>query len=302
MGYSSRSQPVSSGGILPPFYAFVKAWGEGFSAGVGRGGLLDRRRLEPAPWFPARLRAGARLSPEKAGGKSAGGKPPGPPSFMARSLLARSFWGLCHIVPVVRLFRCPCTCPDLGAFFWKMLLEHIFLENASQIGLSIPEGIAPRTDQRERSPKRASDSKRAIKPGSRGRAPALFLPISREKWGPPPGRRGPRGAAPRGLVRAWTTRRVRSTAPLPRPGPGGQRGAAPQGGFELPIRRARSTGLPLTGGPGLNQRRVQRERPAETSGGNAQGGLPAGKAALGNEVLFCCLLSTHFKMLAYDLW
>ena len=27
-------------------------------------------------------------------------------------------------------------------------------------------------------------------PGSRGEAPALFLPISREKWGPSPGRRG----------------------------------------------------------------------------------------------------------------
>ncbi len=24
--------------------------------------------------------------------------------------------------------------------------------------------------------------------------PALFLPISREKWGPPPGRRGPKGS------------------------------------------------------------------------------------------------------------
>ena len=89
--------------------------------------------------------------------------------------------------------------------------------------------------------------------------------------------------------------------PGPRPGPGGQRGAAPRGGFRGTTQRARSTGLSLTGGPGLNQRRAQRERPAETSGGNAQGGLPAGKAALGNEVLFCCLLSTHFKMLAYDL-
>jgi hypothetical protein len=60
---------------------------------------------------------GSRLSLEKAGGKSAGGPAPWTPFFMARSLLARSFWGLCHIVPVVRLFRCPCTCPDLGAFF-----------------------------------------------------------------------------------------------------------------------------------------------------------------------------------------
>ena len=130
------------GGYSTTFLRLRQGVGGGFFCRCRQGGLLDRRRLEPAPWFPARLRAGARLSPEKAGGKSAGGKPPGPPSFMARSLLARSFWGLCHIVPVVRLFRCPCTCPDLGAFFWKMLLEHIFLENAFQIGLSIPEEIA----------------------------------------------------------------------------------------------------------------------------------------------------------------
>ena len=41
--------------------------------------------------------------------------------------------------------------------------------------------------------------------GPGGGAPALFLPISREKWGPPPGRRAPRGAAPLGLVKAPTT-------------------------------------------------------------------------------------------------
>ena len=139
-------------------------------------------------------------------------------------------------------------------------------------------------------------------PGSRGGAPALFLPISREKWGPPPGRRGPRGAAPRGLVRAWTTRRVRSTAPLPRPGPGGQRGAAPQGGFGVTHPKGTQHRAAPGRGAGWDRRRTQRERPAGTCRGNAQGGLPAGKAALGNEVLFCCLLSTHFKMLAYDLW
>ena len=57
--------------------------------------------------------------------------------------------------------------------------------------------------------------------GPGGLPPALFLPISRENWGPPPGRRGPRGAAPRGTGKAPTTRRVRSTPPHPRPGPGG---------------------------------------------------------------------------------
>ena len=36
---------------------------------------------------------------------------------MARSLLARSFWRLCRIVPVVGLLRRPSACPDLGRFF-----------------------------------------------------------------------------------------------------------------------------------------------------------------------------------------
>ena len=84
------------------------------------------------------------------------------------------------------------------------MLSSIFpLENTSQIGFRIPEVIAPRTDQRQRSPKRANESERAINPGVQGAPPpALFLPISREKWGPPPGRRAPRGTAPRGCFRA----------------------------------------------------------------------------------------------------
>ena len=85
----------------------------------------------------------------------------------------------------------------------KMLSSIFPLENASQIGFRIPEVIAPRTDQRQRSPKRANESERAINPGVQGAPPpALFLPISREKWGPPPGRRAPRGTAPRGCFRA----------------------------------------------------------------------------------------------------
>ncbi len=42
--------------------------------------------------FPPDSGREPRLSPEKAGGKSAGGGAPWTPSFMARSLLARSFW------------------------------------------------------------------------------------------------------------------------------------------------------------------------------------------------------------------
>ena len=81
---------------------------------------------------------------------------------------------------------------------------------------------------------------------------ALFPPVSREKRGPPPGRRPTGRCAPR-PVKAPTTRRVRSTAPFPRPVPGGNPrgrsgpamvptepptdGAAPQG-------RSKGQGLP----------------------------------------------------------
>ena len=68
--------------------------------------------------------------------------------------------------------------------------------------------------------------------------PALFLPISREKWGPPPGRRGPRGAALQGQLRSrppegyagagcprqvvrFGPSQVRTCGVVPRPVPGG---------------------------------------------------------------------------------
>ena len=55
--------------------------------------------------------------------------------------------------------------------------------------------------------------------------PGPLSPHFSGEMGTPPGRRGPRGAAPRGTGKAPTTRRVRSTPPHPRPGPGGnQRG------------------------------------------------------------------------------
>ena len=100
---------------------------------------------------------------------------------------------------------------------FKMLSSIVSLENASQIGLSIPEEIAPQPYQRQRSPKRASGSKRAINPGSRG-LPLVFFPPTffKESRAPPPESAGPGGAAPRGLVIAPTTRRVRSTGG-PRP-------------------------------------------------------------------------------------
>ena len=81
----------------------------------------------------------------------------------------------------------------LRALIWKLsftkcFFSIFFLENASQIGLSIPEGIAPRTDQRQRPPKTSEWQRAAIKPGVQGLAPGVlssgFLP---KKAGPPPG-------------------------------------------------------------------------------------------------------------------
>ena len=116
---------------------------------------LDWRRLAPARWVPARSRAGARCGtvypsggpgsyeasgrsaplPRLPGGgphfsremgrKRAGGKPPGPRVYGPLAA-ARSFWRSCRIVPVMGLFRCPSSYPDLGTFFHKMLFQHIF--------------------------------------------------------------------------------------------------------------------------------------------------------------------------------
>ena len=96
------------------------------SCRVGRWFCWDQRRSRPARWFPARLRAGARLSPEKAGRKSAGGNAPWTPFFMARSLALARFGVGWRIVPVVGLFRHPSACPDLETFFHKNAFQHIF--------------------------------------------------------------------------------------------------------------------------------------------------------------------------------
>ena len=75
-------------------------------------------------------------------------------------------------------------------------------------------------------------------------------------WETPPGRRPPRGAAPRGVETAPTTRRVPSTPPRPRPAPGGN-----------PRRRAPPapvpTGLPTDdrGPPPLSQSRPNVKKP-----------------------------------------
>ena len=87
--------------------------------------------------------------------------------------------------------------------FTNMLSNIFSLENASQIGLGIPEETAPLSYQRQRSPKRASESERAINPGSRG-LPLVFFPPTffKESRAPPPESAGPRGATPQGQLRS----------------------------------------------------------------------------------------------------
>ena len=69
--------------------------------------------------------AGVPISPEKWGERGPGAVPPGPPVLWPLAA-ARSFWRSCRIVPVMGLFRCPSSYPDLGTFFHKMLFQHIF--------------------------------------------------------------------------------------------------------------------------------------------------------------------------------
>ena len=143
------------------------------------------------------------------------GQCPLAPRFYGPLALARSFWRSCRMVPVVGLLRHPCLCPDLETFFRKNAFQHIFLENASQIGLGIPDEIAPLSYQRQRSPKRANGRERAMNPGVQGRSPGPLSPHFSGEMGTPAGQAGQRGAAPRGTVRAPTTCRVR-TAPTQR--------------------------------------------------------------------------------------
>ena len=125
------------------------------------------------------------------GEKEAQGDTPWTPFPYGPLVSTRSFWRLYRIVSVVGLFRCPSTCPDLETFFHKMLFSIFFLENASQIGLRIPEVIDSLPYQKQRSQKSASGNERPLTQGGAGAARSC-VPFG---WAAP---KHPWGAAPRG--------------------------------------------------------------------------------------------------------
>ncbi len=181
---------------VPSLAKDVRAGGAPSSVGGSVGTVAGpdlRRGFPPGPGRG--IQAFSRESPDA---KSRGGWPPAPPFSMVRLLPLARFGGCAALFRSWGYFEAHLRALIWGLSFAKMLFSIFYPENASQIGFGIPEEIVPLSYQGQRSPKRANESERAMKPGSRGAAPALFLPISREKWGPPPGRRGPRGAALRG--------------------------------------------------------------------------------------------------------
>ena len=110
--------------------------------------------------------------------------------------------------------------PHVRALIWRLSFVKCFLsiffpENASQIGLSIPEVTTPLSYQRQRSPKRASESERAINPGVQGRSPGPLSPHFSGEMGTPAGQAGPRDAAPQGCFRGT---HPEGTQPRPAPG------------------------------------------------------------------------------------
>ena len=123
-----------------------------------------------------------------------------PRFFMARSLSFARFGGCAALFRSWGYYG-----TYLHALIWRLSFEKFFfsiffLENASQIGLSIAEEIVLLSHQRQRSPKRANESERAMNPGVQGRSPGPLSPHFSGEMGTPAGQAGPPGrCAPRRL-------------------------------------------------------------------------------------------------------
>ena len=156
-----------------------------------------------SPTFPCRKIG---LSPRRLSSPAPLGNPvaPHPPQCAHWGTFPRGrLWGWRH--------------SGLEPFFHKHAFQRIFLENASQIGLGIPEETAPLSYQRQRSPKRANESERAMTPGVQGQSPGPLSPHFSGEMGTPAGRRG------NGVLRPEAPEKPRPPAgyavPPPRPRP-----------------------------------------------------------------------------------
>ena len=173
-----------------------------------------------APRCPA-CPAGVPISPEKWGERGPGASPLDP-RFYGPLAVARSFWRLCHIVPVMGLFRCPSSYPDLGTFFHKMLFQHIFYSKMRPKSVLAYRRKQPL--QRIRDNSRQNERVGTSGPSERGGggSPPATLCVrafSRESLDPPPGTgreptpQGPPCAGPEGT----TYRQQRPPAPVSAP-------------------------------------------------------------------------------------
>ena len=231
-------------------------WGQGGpparrgSSVVDRWSRLDRRRLAPARWFPARPRAGARLSLEESRRKEHQGQAPGPRVLWP---LVATRWFLGPL-PLIRsrgyFVRYAKT--DLGRIFRKKYAEKAFLrKKGSKSGHADGHRNSLTTvPLRPTTPKRASDSERPLNPGGAGGIPPrLFASrLSLEKaWIPRPGPGGePRRRSGPALVQTRPPCRGQPDAAYPSGGWLGRHplGAAPRG---APPARRGSPFLPRNG-------------------------------------------------------
>ena len=175
-------------------------------------GLL-RRLGAQRPVAPP-TRRGSPFLPRN-GEKEGRGQAPWTPGFMAR-LLPLARFGVCATLSRWRGYYGTHVCALIWRLsFIKCFFSIFFPENAFQIGLRIPEEIAPRTDPGQQPPKRASGNERALNPGGAGgHPPRLFASgLSLEKaWIPRP---GPGGEPPRRSGPALVQNRTTCRGPSP---------------------------------------------------------------------------------------
>ena len=150
-----------------------------------------------APRGGRRLRRGSPTFFEESRGKEHQGQAPGP-RFYSRSFPLAGFWdGWLWYGSTAISSGMPK--PIWDAFSGKICGKAFYERKSPNQGTKMGSEIPPRPRQCGTNAKTSERQQAGHKTGGPGGLPpALFLPISREKWGPPPGRRGPRGAAPQG--------------------------------------------------------------------------------------------------------